>query len=101
MSRRDIPWSHPLNVTLRVGMDRTFGSVYDALDFLENEWPRNRGGHYDQAVSACRRSLNGLTPGEVAREAFIAACLEAGMPAGAAEPLPYRRSPHRLSWARV
>lgn len=97
MNRRDIPWSHPLTVTLRVGMNRTFGSVYDALDFLENEWPQIRGGYYDQAISACKGSLNGLTPAEVAREAFIAACLETGMPAVAAEPPHYRRSPHRLS----
>ncbi|WP_426131293.1 DUF982 domain-containing protein [Pararhizobium sp. PWRC1-1] len=81
MSRRDIPWSHRLDVTLRAGMDRTFRSVYEALDFLENEWPLKSGEYYDRAVLACRQALNGLAPSETAREAFIAACLEAGMPA--------------------
>jgi hypothetical protein len=99
MSRRDISWSQPLKVTLRAGMDRTFGSVYEALDFLEKEWPQKRGECYDHAVLTCRRGLNGLTTTEVAREAFIAACLEAGMPAVTVA-LHHHR-PHRLSWARV
>jgi hypothetical protein len=101
MSRRDIPWSQPLKVTLRAGMDRTFGSVYEALDFLENEWPQKRGECYDHAVLTCRQGLNGVAPTEVAREAFIAACLEAGMPAVTAAPPHQRRLAHRLSWARV
>jgi hypothetical protein len=101
MSRRDIPWSQPLKVTLRAGMDRTFGSVYEALDFLENEWPLKDGECYDRAVLACRRGLNGVAPTEVAREAFIAACLEAGMPAVTAASPHHRRLAHRLSWARV
>ena len=101
MSRRDIPWSQPLEVNLRAGMDRTFGSVYEALDFLENEWPLQDGECYDRAVLACRRSLNGVAPTEVAREAFVAACLEAGMPAVTASSPHHRRLAHRLSWARV
>ncbi|MBB5536366.1 DUF982 domain-containing protein [Rhizobium giardinii] len=100
MSKRDIPWSHPLKVTLRAGMDRTFASVYDALDYLENEWPKKRGDRYDRAVLACRQGLNGQAPAELAREAFIAACLETGLPAVTAAPPPYRRSGY-LSWARV
>lgn len=101
MSRRDITWSQPVKVTLRAGMDRTFGSVYEALDFLENEWPQKRAECYDRAVFACRRGLNGVAPTELAREAFIAACLEAGMPAVTASPLHHRRLAHRLSWARL
>ncbi len=100
MSKRDIPWSHPLKVTVRSGMDRTFASVYDALDYLENEWPQKRGHCYDRAVLDCKRGLLGLVPADVAREAFIAACLETGMPAVTAAPLPYRRA-GQLSWARV
>jgi hypothetical protein len=101
MSRRDIPWSQPLKVTLRAGMDRTFVSVYEALDFMENEWPLKDGEYYDRAVLACRRGLTGVVPTELAREAFIAACLEAGMPVVTVAPLHHRRRAHRLSWARV
>lgn len=101
MSRRDILWSHPLNVTLQAGVDRTFSSVYEALNFLENEWPLKRGDRYDRAILICRRALSGLVPTEVAREAFVAACLESGMPAVTVAPLHHRRLGHRLSWARV
>jgi hypothetical protein len=89
MAYHDVLWTLPLNVTLRAGFDRTFDSVYDASLFLENEWPLRRGEFYDRAVSACRRALNRTTPSTVAREAFIAACLEAGMPAIVVAPLPY------------
>ncbi|OHV78472.1 DUF982 domain-containing protein [Ensifer sp. LCM 4579] len=80
MLLNEIPWTIPLTVRLSNGLTRTFGSVYEALDFLENEWPLRRGERYERAVRTCRRALNRMTPAAVAREAFIAACLEAGMP---------------------
>jgi hypothetical protein len=101
MTIRDVPWNHPLKVTLRSGLERTFSSVYEALDFLENEWPLKRGARYDCAVSSCKRALNRMTPAAVAREAFIAACLEANMPAIMAAPLPYSHSHQRGSSAAV
>jgi|GEM_PF-759553 len=76
----DLPWRAPVNVRLQCGLERTFLSVYDALDFLENEWPLRRGERYERAVRKCRAALRRLVPKEVAREAFIAACFEAGMP---------------------
>ncbi len=89
---RDVLWIHPLKVTLRSGLERTFVSVYEALDFLENEWPLKHGKRHDRAVSCCKGALNRMTPATVAREAFIAACLEAGMAAVVAAPLPYGRT---------
>lgn len=77
----EMPWSVPLQVTFQNGTNRTFSSVFDALDFLENEWPRRRGQRYERAVDTCRRALNRRTPVAIAREAFVAACLEAGLPA--------------------
>jgi len=62
-------------------LERTFTGIYDALDFLENEWPLRHGERHDRAVKTCRRALNGIVPAIVAREAFVAAYLEAGMPA--------------------
>lgn len=99
MRKRNFFWDHPLKVTLRAGMDRTFRSVDDALDFLENEWPQKRGECYQQAVLSCRQGLNGLAPVEGVRTAFIAACLETGMPVKTAPPPPTRRQ--HLSWARL
>ncbi|WP_085035380.1 DUF982 domain-containing protein [Ensifer aridi] len=80
MLLNEIPWTIPLTVRLLNGLTRTFTSVYEALDFLENEWPLRKGERYERAVRTCRRALNRMTPAAVAREAFIAACLEAGMP---------------------
>ncbi|KGD96361.1 DUF982 domain-containing protein [Rhizobium sp. YS-1r] len=77
----DMPFRAPVTIRLQSGLERSFGSVYDALDFLENEWPLKHGERYQRAVRRCRAALNRMLPTEVAREAFIAACLEAGMPA--------------------
>jgi hypothetical protein len=89
MAYHDVLWTLPLKVTLHSGLERTFDSVYEASVFLENEWPLRRGEFHDRAVSACRRALNRTTPAAEAREAFFAACLEAGMPAIRSAPLPY------------
>jgi hypothetical protein len=81
MAREDIHWSHPLKVTLQNGLVRRFENVYETLGFLESEWPLKRGEHYDRAVVMCRRTLARMTPPTVAREAFAAACREAGIAA--------------------
>ncbi|MDW9355942.1 DUF982 domain-containing protein [Sinorhizobium meliloti] len=86
MLLNEIPWTIPLTVRLSNGLTHTFASVYEALDFLENEWPLRKGERYERAVRTCRRALNRMTPAAVARESFIAACLEAGMPLVMAPP---------------
>jgi hypothetical protein len=77
MTVRDIPWTQPLNVTLQSGLHRRFASIYEALDFLEHEWPLKREPRYESAIASCRRALDNGTPAAVARETFISACLEA------------------------
>jgi|EndMetStandDraft_4_1072995.scaffolds.fasta_scaffold162798_2 hypothetical protein len=76
----DIPWHQPITVQLQNGTERRFTGAYDALDFLENEWPVRKGRHYESAKSLCRAALMRSIATEVAREAFIASCLEAGLP---------------------
>lgn len=83
----DLTWRVPVNVRLQSGLERIFLSVNDAVDFLENEWPLRRGERYDRALRKCRGALRRLVPLEVAREAFIAACFEAGMPMVMSGPL--------------
>ncbi|MFN7093282.1 MAG: DUF982 domain-containing protein [Allorhizobium sp.] len=83
----DMPWRVPVNVRLQCGLEKTFLSVHDALDFLENEWPLRRGERYERALRKCRGALRRFVPLEVAREAFIAACFEAGMPMVMSGPL--------------
>ncbi|AJD45458.1 DUF982 domain-containing protein [Rhizobium sp. SEMIA 4085] len=77
----EVPWRVPVTVRLECGLERTFNSAFETIDFLENEWPERRGERYHRAVNQCRGALSRVVPAEVAREAFIAACLEAGMPA--------------------
>ncbi|NVP56052.1 DUF982 domain-containing protein [Mycoplana rhizolycopersici] len=75
----DNPWSVVVNVSLPCGIQRVFHGPYDALDFLENEWPSRRGQNYDRAIVLCRASLDSTAPLAIAREAFVAASMEAGM----------------------
>jgi hypothetical protein len=91
MTITDVLWTVPLKVRLQNGLERTFRSVYEALDFLEHEWPLKRGERHQRAVSVCRRALNCMVPPVVAQESFIAACLEAGMSSARIEPI---RSAH-------
>ncbi|MCV3738219.1 DUF982 domain-containing protein [Rhizobium sp. TRM96647] len=73
-------WTDPVRVHLQSGLTRTFSCIYDALDFLENEWPTRDGVLYERAIRQCREALGRSLPAPVAREAFAFACLEAGMP---------------------
>jgi hypothetical protein len=77
----DVSWTRPVTVRLQNGLERTFVGAYDALDFLQNEWPLRHGEPYERAVKTCCGALGGATPLAVSREAFVAACLEDGMAA--------------------
>ncbi|MCV9967012.1 DUF982 domain-containing protein [Pararhizobium sp. BT-229] len=79
MEGEDVRWSHALKVTRQNGLVRKFDSVYEAQGFLEKEWPRKRGEHHDRALVMCRGTLGRMTLPTLAREAFAAACWEAGM----------------------
>jgi hypothetical protein len=95
----DLPWRLPVTVRLLCGSEKTFLSVHDALDFLANEWPLRRGERYDRALRKCRAALRRLVPLEVAREAFIAACFEAGMPMVMSGPLRFSVASHASAMA--
>ncbi|WFU11590.1 DUF982 domain-containing protein (plasmid) [Rhizobium sp. CB3090] len=92
MPLNDVPWTRPVTIRLQCGLQRTFTGVYDALDFLENEWPLRNGERHERAVKTCRGAINGVVPAVVAREAFIAACLEAAMPVVM---VPWKARPNR------
>lgn len=79
MTTRDVNWSKPVNVCFANGVERSFHSIHDTIDFLENEWPKRGGAYHDAAVVTCRSALNHETPPAVAREIFKTACLEAGL----------------------
>lgn len=98
MNNQDLPWRVPVKVRLQSGLERIFLTVPDALDFLEHEWPLRRGQRYDRALRKCRAALNFMTPTEVAREAFIAACLEAGMPMVMTGSIRFSTQSQHLPW---
>ncbi|MGK9202847.1 DUF982 domain-containing protein [Sinorhizobium meliloti] len=75
---REILWRVPLSVTLQNGMSRRFTGPYEALDFLEYEWPCH-GKRYHRAVRDCRAALSGILSTEVARASFTTACAEASL----------------------
>jgi hypothetical protein len=79
MTLRDVIWTKSLRVRPKTGLERSFCSIHDALDYLDNEWPFREGKYHLRAVTACRGALHRIISAEVAREAFIAACLEASM----------------------
>jgi hypothetical protein len=82
----EIYFSVPVSVRFLNGLNRTFNGLHDTLDFLEHEWPLRHGERYRLACEKCRAALSRQTPVAIAREAFVAACLEAGLPVQALPP---------------
>ncbi|EPE96940.1 DUF982 domain-containing protein [Rhizobium grahamii] len=78
MPTPDILWATPITVRLQNGTEKSFQSIHDTLDFLENEWPNAHGAYHDAAVASCRNALRRETPPAVSKELFLAACMEAG-----------------------
>ena len=76
---REMFWDSALLVRLQNGVERIFSGPYDALDFLENEWPV-RKIQAKRAAAHCREALEGTKSTSAARQSFIIACAEAGLP---------------------
>lgn len=72
-------WTSWVTVHPETGPARTLTSPEEALDYLENAWPRDGGLRRQNAIAACRGVLRKSTPAAVARETFCAACREAGL----------------------
>lgn len=72
-------WKTPVEIVLQSGLVRSFKHPYDALDFLEYEWPTRRGAARRQAIVWCLRALEAAHVGNLARRAFMRAAHEAGL----------------------
>lgn len=90
MFNPEMIWMMPVSIRRKDGTEHIFSTVNDALDFLEADWSLRRGRKHNRAVQTCRRALNRVTPVAIAREAFVDACLEAGMTADVMEPQAFR-----------
>jgi hypothetical protein len=86
----ELIWSTPLHINLPNGKEHTVSSVNEAFALVQDGWPRIDGEQYRQCCLTCRAALNGRAPAAVAREHFIAACLEAGAKLSALSPVPPR-----------
>ncbi|MBW8284681.1 MAG: DUF982 domain-containing protein [Rhizobium sp.] len=72
-------WTDPVELKLQSGLKRTFREPYDALYFLEEEWPTRSGVAFERAKRWCRLAIETDEAVFVARKAFIAAARQAGM----------------------
>lgn len=72
-------WPEPVEIRLQSGLTRTFREAFDALYFLEEEWPTRHGAAYERARRWCRLATEADEAADVARKAFIAAARQAGM----------------------
>lgn len=71
------PWRAPVLVRIGHGSSEPVESASDAMHYLQNRWPHERGKYYEQAMMDCKRAAKGMIPAEVARESFISAAIEA------------------------
>ncbi|QLF68410.1 DUF982 domain-containing protein [Peteryoungia desertarenae] len=79
MTEDEFNWAKPVELTLPSGITRRFCNAYDALDFLDAEWPTRRGAAYERAIRLCRNALRSDKAAELSRIGFIAAAMEAGL----------------------
>lgn len=79
MTEADFTWAVPVELELHSGLTRRFCNAYDALDFLDAEWPTRKGVAYDRAIRLCKNALRSTRAAELARAGLLAAAEEAGI----------------------
>jgi hypothetical protein len=72
-------WSWPVHVRIGTGRPDIIRGPTEAFAALNHRWPAEHGFHYGAARRLCSLAVAGKAPAEVAREAFIAAALEAAV----------------------
>ena len=74
----DIKWIAPIRVGLFEDDVIVVEGPMQALALLDDEWPAAGGKHHQTAIQECKLACHELGRSEKAREAFMAAALEAG-----------------------
>jgi hypothetical protein len=69
-------WDVPVYVRIGRGFLETIEGPHQALMYLLNRWPAERGPHYERAKTTCATVLEQHGSVAEAREAFIAAAIE-------------------------
>lgn len=70
-------WDVPVYVRIGSGMTETIDGPVEALTYLSTRWPAERGRHYEQASVLCDAAVQRYGSLLAAREAFVAAAIEA------------------------
>lgn len=74
----DIKWIAPIRVGLFEDDEIVVEGPMQALALLDDDWPAAGGKHHQTAIQECKLACHKLGRSEKAREAFMAAALEAG-----------------------
>ncbi len=74
-----IEWKNSVNIRIGSGRAEIITGADDAIAALLNRWPGEHGPHYNEAKRICGMTTAGDFSSEVAREAFIAAAVEASV----------------------
>jgi hypothetical protein len=72
-------WKNSVYIRIGTGSVETITGAGDAFAALNTRWPGEHGPHYNVAKRICGMAAAGDISSEVAREAFIAAALEASV----------------------
>jgi hypothetical protein len=73
-----LAWQPPVDILID-GRRLTVSGPADAMHWLLNAWPARDGQRHEVARSVCIETLAGLNSTSRSRDAFKAACEEAGI----------------------
>ena len=74
-----IHWSAPVHVRVGHGSSESIFGPEAAVEYLRYRWPARSNQHYLNAMRACTAAIDRSESPDFARDAFIAACIEANM----------------------
>ena len=81
----DVAFSEPVILQLPGRGDRKVATSFEAIECLQNEWPRwARGRSWRSAQTTCRDALDGWSSAKAARRSFVRAAKRAGLFSGTA-----------------
>ncbi|MCD2178142.1 DUF982 domain-containing protein [Rhizobium sp. C1] len=75
----DLKWIAPIRVGVLDDDATVVEGPMQALSLLHDDWPAPGGKHHQTAIQECKLACHELGRSEKAREAFMAAALEAGI----------------------
>jgi hypothetical protein len=75
--RPDPRWKSAVWVRVTTGKTQPVRCPEEALKRLVHQWPRPHARHFRSAITNCEAAISGQFSAELAREAFVRACMEA------------------------